>query len=74
MHVTALIRRLACYTSPVSVNFLYPEKLVVQEEGEANSQKGKSTQVLNIKKYNSVKDVTGKYQMTYSERGNGCKC
>lgn len=74
MHVTALIRCLACYMSPMNVNFLYPEKLVVQEEGEANSQKGKSTQVLNIQKYNSVKDGTGKYQMAYSERGNGCKC
>lgn len=54
MHVMALIWCLACYTSPTDVNFLYPEKLMVQEKGEANSQKGKSTQVLNIKKYNNA--------------------
>lgn len=46
----------------------------LEGDGAVKAQKGKSTQVLNIKKYNSVKDVTGKYQMTYSERGNGCKC
>lgn len=54
--------------------FPLSEKLTAHEEEEGNSQKAKSTQELNIKKYNSVKDGTGKYQMTYSERGNGSKC
>lgn len=59
----ALTQCLPCYTSSMNMNCLYlpltPEELVVQEEGEAHSQKWKSLQVLDIKKYNSVKDGTG---------------